>query len=1543
MPPGSCHCADTLSASGQSYTLRVRFVVSTGVLRLYSWLFALIILLHRLFGGISGFQVLKWIHYLAAVVNLRCYSMIHYVTTLSMCLDSHAKGSQFRSSPSSNVHSSISYPLEVGCIAQCGPESSSVLSQVLFDSNSDSLLDDASLIDVPVSLRTVAGDWEMVDVPVVLVSSLPSQANCTRSIQHGTTPKRSRRKADSSSVTLKCLKPRLSGRILACSRNSCPLSRMLAKQNPVESATTSVHPPPERCPTAHDVESFESLFSQCPPPSALAGFNRSSRAAWIVQDSLLPDSSQDSIHVGDSIFDVGVIQPDSVNEPSPPSSSDTPSVSQTIPSLLVQHTRKINEAHYFGSPDITCQFCGACMWMEESVKRKAVVQFPFSRSAADRACSADSVNRLIVEGLMLMLDNVNEVVKIFRTAREKIDADGSREVRIRDTGLQHISTVHPLYMALQCPLLFPYGEDGFTPHINYVSSPVKALTIRTTMSMRDYYSYQLQQRASTGETLLRGGRLFQQFCVDAFSSVQEGELHWLDNHQKEIMADLYTNVRDLIKREDVDVSGVGKRIVLPASFTGGPRYPYQKYQDAMAICRAYGYPDLFITFTCNGNRQELKDAIGFFLGLRPEDQPDLVARVFHIKLRSLIDDLMKHSFFGPALVATCAHLLWLQPGSMIVTVSDIDKIVSTELPDKDTNPVAYEAVTSLMMHGPCGAANPKASCMKKNRCDKHFPKMFNSETRLDALGYHTYRRRATDAICVNNGVVMDNHYVVPHNVDLIIRYQAHINVEVCNQSRAIKYLFKYINKGPNRASVVIESHDFSTSPACWRIFSFDIHLRQPAVLRLLVHLRGRHHVYVNSRQSPASVLSKRDADKTMFTEWLVANSKYEAARQLLYVDFPIHFVWHPKEKTWEPRQRGRTIGRVIQINALAGFCIREIRGDPTFVMADADLRDHVLLSVDDMLHRFGSSLVDKNIPLPRFDLHQPSVDRLLLEVMTYDVTLLELEHASLLSSLNPQQLAIYDSVVESIDSGGGKDEAPTMHRNCIEALDRSLKDVHGAIDPRWMDQPFGGITVVFSGDFRQIMPVIPGGSRYDIVNFTICNSPLWRHCHIMHLTTNMRLLRTDISDALKVDIASFGNWLIDVGDGKVPSVHTLDDRDGALILLPDDLMVPYTGDPVQAIISEVYPDFVERFNNKSYLSQRAIITPYNPMVDQINSSMLELIPRTTRNYYSFDKVSNSFSIANGEPSLYPIEFLNGITSPGTPPHRLRFKIGCIVMLLRNINQMSGLCNGTRLMITSLGRTVMEGVAIAGDHVGQRFFIPRIVFVVENRQWHFILVRRQFPLRICYAMTINKSHKSRGQNLDHVGLYLPKPVFTHGQRSLKGCQHIIFTNAIFYVSFDKVHLGFVLFCPSGTFLFIPYNKSSFMPIITLICCSYPSRSFLRVLSPIQLNVDVVVYNIGIHDKIVWISIAILICLFMVQRYGTDIVVNDVEDWMIKLHFRSSVCSWFNKFLSMKLATVNPMLGFSIEGLLGKVIIQTRAGPSSTLRFSPKIAQLCEEAF
>ena len=115
--------------------------------------------------------------------------------------------------------------------------------------------------------------------------------------------------------------------------------------------------------------------------------------------------------------------------------------------------------------------------------------------------------------------------------------------------------------------------------------------------MREYYAYRTQHRRNEGQTILCGGRLFQQFIVDAYAAIEEERLRFIRKKQPQLRADLYKNVRDAVVRGDTSHKSLGKKIVLPATFTGGPRYMIQNNQDAMAICRWAGNLDLFITFT----------------------------------------------------------------------------------------------------------------------------------------------------------------------------------------------------------------------------------------------------------------------------------------------------------------------------------------------------------------------------------------------------------------------------------------------------------------------------------------------------------------------------------------------------------------------------------------------------------------------------------------------------------------------------------------------------------------------------------------------------------------------------------------------------------------------------------------------------------------------------------------------------------------------------------------------------------------------------------
>jgi len=140
--------------------------------------------------------------------------------------------------------------------------------------------------------------------------------------------------------------------------------------------------------------------------------------------------------------------------------------------------------------------------------------------------------------------------------------------------------------------------------------------------------------------------LFHQYVVDAFTTIEEERLRWVRQNQTVLRADLYKNVCDAVMRGDTIAAATGKRIVLPSSFTSGPRYMVQNYQDAMAICRTFGNPDLFMTFTANPKWPEIQYMLQKIPGHSVDDRPDIKTRVFKMKLDQLMKHIVEGQYFG---------------------------------------------------------------------------------------------------------------------------------------------------------------------------------------------------------------------------------------------------------------------------------------------------------------------------------------------------------------------------------------------------------------------------------------------------------------------------------------------------------------------------------------------------------------------------------------------------------------------------------------------------------------------------------------------------------------------------------------------------------------------------------------------------------------------------------------------------------------------------------------------------------------------------------
>ncbi|CAG8666322.1 15668_t:CDS:2, partial [Dentiscutata heterogama] len=181
-----------------------------------------------------------------------------------------------------------------------------------------------------------------------------------------------------------------------------------------------------------------------------------------------------------------------------------------------------------------------------------------------------------------------------------------------------------------------------------------------------------------------------------------------------------------------------------------------------------------------------------------------------------------------------------------------------------------------------------------------------------------------------------------------------------------------------------------------------------------------------------------------------------------------------------------------------------------------------------------------------------------------------------------------------------------------------------------------------------------------------------------------------------------------------------------------------------------------RWNDRQYLLEHAILTTKNQGVAEINNLILSDFSDEEKTYCSTDSVGDAESINN---NLYPPEFLNTLSPNSIPSHKLNLKKGVPIILLRNLNAKKGLYNGTHLIIRDFQQHVLDTKVVTGSCSGLCVFISRIVLEPSDTELPFKLYRRQFPIKLAFALTINKA---QGQTIPNLGLYFPEPVFTYRQ-------------------------------------------------------------------------------------------------------------------------------------------------------------------------------------
>ncbi|KAE8257116.1 hypothetical protein A4X13_0g2570 [Tilletia indica] len=1189
------------------------------------------------------------------------------------------------------------------------------------------------------------------------------------------------------------------------------------------------------------------------------------------------------------------------------------------------------------------------------------------------------------------LPRSNEVAALIRDNANAGGYGRDLVMQYRSGRIQYIDESHPSFLALRFPMLNPAGHSGWSWYIPRKDNPrelfsedaniaaearaaaqerndlargVGANGGSVKVSLEMFHCFHLFQRP-TFSALFYAGALFQEYVVDAWAVCEQNRLRFVRYNQSKLRADLYCGVFDALMN-GTDLHHVGVQVILPSSFTQGPRYLQSKYHDAMALVRKYGKPDVFLTITCHPAWPEIQQHLKPFQ--TASDRPDLVSRVFSLKLKHLIHLLKTDKVFGQVVAIVWsvefqkrglphAHILiTLAAKDKLRCAEDIDSVVCAELPCPVAEPDLHRHVLGQMIHGPCTPAKP---CMQDpdfpNQCSRRFPFAFQEETIADVDGYPLYRRRSGGVVVqqsTSGGVrTIDSSWVVPYNPYLLKTFGCHMNVEVCSSIKAVKYLFKYIFKGPDRASIAlapetvpardeiaeyIDVRYVSPCEATYRLLELDLHGIAPSVMQLDIHLEGHHNVRFDpSDREGTAILINNDEKRTKLLAFFqLCASDPVGTAQLIYPDVPESYRWIGTR--WVRRIHASTaqVGRVYFVPQSAGpkfylrLLLHHVQSPKSFadvrtylgihydtyreacearglLIDDAEwnycLADAALLQPGAAMRRLYCSIIlqqrvdrpaelyeahkesladDCRYRLQRRGIPDPSYERCLslsrallrdifasmnadfdieqsgvpppdeayssdvaripvavLEEVGYNRASQQVKADQMVSRMTSDQLSVYNSVKSAIDDpstqpstvffldgpggcgktfvenallaytrGKGKvglavaasgiaalmleggrtahsrfgipltlsassachisatsavaqllkatdvviwDEAPMQNSFGIEAVDRLLQDL------RKSSKPFGGVVVLFSGDWRQTLPIVRGGTTSETLRACLHHSYLWSDITQLRLKTNLRLLRTvqDLPAHVAAAQIDYAAWTMAVGDGTAPT-----DDEGRIEVPARFRLCASTPEP---LVSHLYKDIPSNplsDHVQDYWSSRAILHALNVDVDATNEDTLQKLPGQIHTFTSADTALTD----DGDVSpAFAAEYLATQTPSGSPPHVLNLKIGAPVMLLRNFDPINGLCNGTRLIVRAVRRNALLLTIISGaeDRIGKAVLLPRIDVRSGEGTLPFILSRRQFPIKLCFAMTINKS---QGQSLNHVGVDLRTPCFSHGQ-------------------------------------------------------------------------------------------------------------------------------------------------------------------------------------
>ncbi|XP_074301054.1 uncharacterized protein LOC141632403 [Silene latifolia] len=899
----------------------------------------------------------------------------------------------------------------------------------------------------------------------------------------------------------------------------------------------------------------------------------------------------------------------------------------------------------------------------------------------------------------------------------------------------HNNSIRHFYMCydpLQYPLLFPKGDSGWHQGLKKLSSPtfnneanssflmsavsdnmpeslIEAEVTNATrrhiradkrISCREYYAYKFQIRP--GNILLRGGMIYQQYIVDMYVKIENTRLDFLRLNQDTIRADLYQGILDTLQLGENCASNVGKRIVLPPSFLGGPRDMRRIYLNVMALVQKYEKPDLFITMTCNPNWPEIKAELS--PGEEAQNRPYLVARVFHAKLTMLRKQIKEKQIFGEVVAMINvvefqkrglphAHfLIILKPAYKITAPEKFDKYVSAEIPIND-NQHLRAVLLIHMMHGPCGADFPKCT--------------------LKYLYKYVYKGH--DRILFN---VVDG--TASMLMDEIEMYQS---VHTPN-GQMVRF-----SENEELADVIDDEERAKTMLTEFFFTNSSIEGAQ----RYLYSEFPEHLVWNDKKKF------WKPRDRGVVVERVAHASPGEGERY--YIRLLLAHVRGPK--SFEDLKTGDDICYVLfQEAALKRGILEEDNA------ADMCMDEVVQVEMPNALRRLFATILIFSCP------NNPAEfwDKYYVPLSEYFRKKFPGEHGKCTRDISDA----LNAPVPLLQLASQK-QLNVQQRTAYKAINEHVKAAKGGVF--FIDGPGGtGKTLLYGAFYVKVCSI---GKIYlptTTSGIATSNLPTGR-------TTHSRFkIPLDTEETLTCDVPKKGGLACLIREAALiiwdeVSMAKRENIEAVNMLFQDvcnssQLFGGKNEQPEQTLIDNVFPEIKQTSFTPEIFNDRAILTPWNVDVDSINSMLIDQFPRTKDIYHSFD------SVVDNNSNVYPAEFLNSLCPAGMSQHELILKEDSPDILLRNLDHAVGLCNGTRLICKRFFPNMIECEISTGFFKGERVFLPRITLKPsKNSRFLINFQRKQFPIKLSFAMTIDKA---QGQTLQRVGVHLPRSCFSDGQ-------------------------------------------------------------------------------------------------------------------------------------------------------------------------------------